>query len=472
MVASVSAVISNAPPDSAQVEAALRIIAELPQAAHIKPETARAWLEAVSAREPERLRWHALRARGIGGSEMCAVMDAMEGRYHPFTSGEDVARQKLLLAPPEDPTPDTRRGVFMEGPLRDMVRPLMLKEFRAKPADDVIEAIAEIETGGDRRNPWQVGNPDDIFRLPNGQLIMMDYKAPRPDVLAGYAVFGKPRDYIVQLHHYTMLAMERGFEISKLILTSLDYNRWCPAMQEIPLDTGLIQRIEATGTRFWNEHVLKGVVPAPVEAPIGKAGEIPRHVLEEIHEIGRTLCLANASYRQARDRSTALSAVIGNDVFLGQAAVAIDHIDLLVSSEVDESRVKRVFELWGEKIDDYRLPAEPNVGRMEARLAQLGEKLADFYDAGALDADRVRERLRRGREKPEKYMHESVEVKLTPLRRGERADMLFAVRDQAQEVIETFSKQPNPDPVEVAENAKRKRAEWKAQQNGGGAFRR
>lgn len=455
---------SSAPPARDQVDAALRIVAELPQASHIDPMVARGWLEAVAKREPERLRWHALRARGIGGSEMGAVLDAMEGRYHPFTPGDLVARQKLLLSPPDEPSDDTRRGVFMEGPLRDMFRPQMLRQYGARPADDVLERIAEIEVGPQRRNPWQVGNPDDAFWMPDGSLVMADYKAPRPDVLAGYAVFGKPQDYVVQLHHYSMLAQEIGFDPKKLILVSLDYNKWQPAPHEIAFDPTLCARITAAGNRFWSEYVLKGLVPTPVEAPVGVAGDIPEPVLAQIRKIGRMQGIANAAYKKARDAASTLSAVLGREVFLGKPAIAIDHLDVIVKSEVDEPRLATRLQVWGETLDQYRQPKAPNVGRMEARLVQLGEKLVDYYDAGDIDAARVSERLRKGRENPAQYIRETVDVKLTPVRRGERAELLFAVRDQADKVIDAFAQQANPSPEEVAAFTKRSRDEWRRSQ--------
>jgi hypothetical protein len=454
----------------------MRVIGELPQSAHIDPDAARRWVEAVYQLEPERARWHALRARGIGGSEMGAVLCAMTEKYHPFTPGDKVARQKLLIDPPEEPTGDTRRGTFLEDPLRDMYRPIMLKQYGARPADDVLDAIREIDVSPDRLNPWQVGNPDDAFWLPTGELIMADYKAPRPDVLEGYKTFGKPFDYIVQLHHYTMLAIEKGFTPAKLILVSLDINKWAPAPQEISFDRDLCRQIEQAGTRFWNEFIMKGVIPEPVSRPVEEARNIPPEVMDQIRRAGRAMALGNTGYRISRRIGEMITAVSGSHFSLDAPVVKVDHLELISTPVVDENKLESQLKLWGEKLDDYRIAGALDPVLMEKRLVEMGEDLDQFRAPGEIDAHKVKERLRKARIDPLRFVRENIVVKLTPSRRGPEADSLFAVRDEAEKVTEEFVSQPDPTPEQVKEFKQRSLREWRERKNaeeaamrGGGA---
>lgn len=445
---------ADTPHEDPAIEQALIEISKLPQAGHIKREDAAAWLEQVKAREPDRLAWHVRRLRGIGGSEIGAIVVAFRNEYHPFTQAADIIRGKLMIDAPEGPNGDTARGVALEEPLRDLFRPWMKKHYNAVPADDVLAAVQEVKS---RSNPWQVGNPDDAFWLPGKKLLMTDYKCPRPDVLAGYEVFGKPFDYICQLHHYTMLAIEAGFgeHIDELCLCSLDSDKWSPAPHFLKYDPALAEEISKAGAHYWNNFVLKGLVPDLIDKPT-QTTEDP--VLREmVLKAGRTLAMANNGYRRTAEMQELISSYVGDRFFLGKPSIAVDFVDLMPDRTVDQDRLKRRLSLWGEKIEDYMMPDEPDPALMEAELKRLGIDPTKFYTKSKkFDIDKIQARLRAGREDAGRYIRESVKVKLTPLRKGPRGEQFIELREEALAVIDEFSgavARPAADPLAAVDRA-------------------
>jgi hypothetical protein len=424
----------------AQREEVLRVLSELPQARVIVPSDAAKWIDRVFEVEPSRARWHALRARGIGGSEMGAVVSAMRGEFHPFTSGEKIARQKLLMEAPEPPSGDTERGVFTEDINREKTRALMAERYGARPADDLLEAIAEIETGGDRPNPWQVGNPDDMFYMPNGELMVLDYKCPKPGKIKEYEHFGISSDYVVQLHHYSMLAREKGADPRRLMLASFDCGTWAPVLHEIPFSEALIEEIGRAGNRFWNDFILAGKVPASVEKPVVSGEALPEDIVETVRRASMVMSVASAAYKESRDLQELLSSRIGDGLYLDAPSMSIGHADVIAQPKVDEAKVKRLFELWGEDLEQYRMMADPDIDKMTKRLIQIGDNVKDYYQTGDLDPAAISERLKKARRNPGDFIVQSVTVKLTKERRGPRGKEFVAIREKAIEAIDVFAK--------------------------------
>lgn len=419
------------------VEQAMAEVAKLPQARFIKPEDIRAWILKVQEQEPARLAWHVRRLRGIGGSEIGAIVTARRGDYHPFTQASDVIRGKLMIDAPQGPTGDTARGVALEDPLRDLFRPWMKKHYNAEPADDVLQAVMNVVS---KKNPWQVGNPDDAFWLPGKKLVMVDYKCPRPDVLAGYEVFGKPFDYICQLHHYTMLAIEAGYGdcIDQLCLTSLDSDKWEPAPYFLKFDQAIADEITEAGTHYWNTYVLQGRVPDIIEKPVSTVDDAT--LTEMVNKAGRILAISNNGYKQVKEVEELIMSYLGQNFFLGKPSVAIGCVDLLNDEIVDETRLASKLKLWGEPLDKYRLPDAPDPELMEKKLVELGINPKDFYTPSKkFDIPKIKARLKAAREDPGRYVREHVKVKLTPLRKGARGEQFIALRSEAAEHIKTFA---------------------------------
>lgn len=236
--------------------------------------------------------WHAKRCAGFGGSDMGALVSAMQGyRSSYFSSDQQLVREKLLLRFPEPDTRHTRRGKLLEEVAR---RAYLLKsgavidgETKAKLA-----AIAPPQN-----HPWLIGNEDDVV-LHNGRRLVVDYKVP--DTAGVIKETSTEFDHIIQLSHYSLKGKLAGVEYDGGALVVLDLNSsvasaWCdrlddgvddeqidalaklvvsvdkPGMQILtrPLTfrDDVYQAIFDAGDYYWKEHVLKGLVPESNREP-------------------------------------------------------------------------------------------------------------------------------------------------------------------------------------------------------------
>ena len=438
----------NPTTEAKAVQFALANLPSLPQGALIDRENAITWSKAVWAREPQRFVWHFRRLRGIGGSEMGPVVSWFRNEYHPFTQAADIVRGKLMINPPGEPSGDTRRGVATEDMNRDLFREYMAKEHGAVPADDVLDAVHNVIS---TRNPWQVGNPDDAFWMPMegmspgvrssaalGTLVMVDYKHPRQDAFLDYVIFGKPFDYVVQLHHYSMLAQDAGLDPKRLMLVSMNSDEWRPIPSELSFDNDLCDEISRAGNALWDDYVLKGLVPESLEKPCLDPKRMPQDIVELARQAARALAMANVGYQAAREFSKVISSRINERFFSGNASISFDHVDILCDGEVDEKRLASRLALWGEDIADYRAGGKYDEVAMERKLRALGVDTSQYVKFPKFDVTKLRQRLVAGGEDVSRYIRETAQVKLTPLRKGPRADRFFDVKNEAAAALQSF----------------------------------
>lgn len=249
---------SNGQPNSelnsgigAAVHAALRA---LPQAPHLNAKSVARWLEDVAAREPERLEWHVRRLRGFGGSEIGVFIGEANGVNNFFKSSEDIIREKLMMMSPSQPTPDTLRGVHMES----LIAQEFLSSYGATRDHEGLEVLAKAEP--DARHPWLIGNPDDLVLIGGGRYLV-DYKCPNSNNIAKFRLLGAPLDYVCQLHHYRLIAARNGIQIDGLILAPFNTDKWRVEAQHVDYLPELDTEIIRVGDHFWNEYVLRGIVP-------------------------------------------------------------------------------------------------------------------------------------------------------------------------------------------------------------------
>jgi putative phage-type endonuclease len=96
--------------------------------------------------EPGSPPWHAARARGIGGSEIAAVLG-----LSPFESRFSLWHRKKGLAAPTAQNDVMYWGTRLEAVIRD--------EFTLRHADD-LPAVRTVGTWRHVERPWQIANPD------------------------------------------------------------------------------------------------------------------------------------------------------------------------------------------------------------------------------------------------------------------------------------------------------------------------
>lgn len=254
---------------------------KLPQQGVIEQKDAQKWLENILKWHKPRAAWHAERLRGIGGSEMGAVVRGMMGlRETGFSTYERVAEHKLLKRLPDFETSHMRRGTALEELAELTFR------YRHKAIRD-LESMRKIESGTTVKGmEWLVGNPDDVVLMSGGRYLI-DYKIP--SAVDDSVDF----DYEVQLNHYALGAEFKGVKLDGMLLVKLDLAPEIaaalveriddmksedvhelaetiarvnlPGMRILPIpvspSTHLRQQILECGSQFWNDYILAGKVP-------------------------------------------------------------------------------------------------------------------------------------------------------------------------------------------------------------------
>lgn len=254
----------------------------LPQREVVEQEDAQKWLENILKWHKPRAVWHANRLRGIGGSEMGAVVRGVQGLNETgFSTFERVAEHKLMKRLPDFETYHMKRGTVLE-------RLAQLAFCYRQNAVSDVESIKNIEKGSSVKGlEWLVGNPDDVVFLSSGGRWLVDYKVP--SVVDDSVDF----DYEVQLNHYSINAELKGIKLDGMLLVKLDLAPEIaaalvervedmrsdelhdlaktiakvnlPGMRVLPIvvppNPTLRQQILESGNQFWNDYVLKGIVP-------------------------------------------------------------------------------------------------------------------------------------------------------------------------------------------------------------------
>lgn len=232
----------------------------LPQYPYIDQRRVPLWVDRVMSIDPERIEWHVRRLSGFGGSEIGVLIGALRGYFHPHSSATALVAQKLLHSLPEEPNGHMLRGQLLEDFARDMYRRQILEIYpQAKPRDDIIADLGKFR---DAERPWIIGTPDEVMELEPGKIWIIDYKCPTPDALAEYGVSGVPFYYAAQLHHYRHIAEKMGYEIDGMQLASLDYVKFRMDLRDVPYDPVLAEECIFAGDHFWNNYLLKGLIPS------------------------------------------------------------------------------------------------------------------------------------------------------------------------------------------------------------------
>lgn len=288
------------------------ILLSLPQIGVIAHEDAERWISGIQRWHKERASWHAKRLRGIGGSEIGAVIRGLNGLKEPgFGTLSRVVESKLMKRLPDRQTFHMHRGTVLE----HLARLAFLYRYSAEQdhaALRAMDAVQKVRPGYE----WLVGNPDDLVTL-SGKRLLNDYKVPSSyDDLIEH-------DYDAQLHHYALNAQMKGIKVDGLLLTKLDLAPEIAVslVERVPTMTGaeldeLARSIARTnvpgfrvvahvveqrremqldildcGAHCWNEMVLKGAVP-----DMGKAAklELDDEILLDVARLQQQYAMAKA----------------------------------------------------------------------------------------------------------------------------------------------------------------------------------
>lgn len=200
-----------------------------------------------------RSEWLELRRSGIGGSDMPSILGICPFGGTPY----GVWQAKVYGAHDTEPTPDMRRGNFLEPIIRDLYREHTGYEVRTPPLQrhrTETWAIASLD-GLVMPGPGENGIP-----RPPG---ILEIKAPRAGKFHALEDEGVPADYQVQVQHYMGVT---GLAWADFCAWNADAFRLL--IVRIARDDELIRLMWDVARKFWERHVLTGIPPEGRVAPV------------------------------------------------------------------------------------------------------------------------------------------------------------------------------------------------------------
>lgn len=292
------------------------IIRALPQREHLTSENIESWIAKTSEIDDHGPVWHARRLRGIGSSEIGVCVMSARGEHTPFGGAREMVMSKLMMLAPDAGTSHTKRGNEME----DFIRQKFHREYGTKSETEMMNRMMNTVVNA---TPWMVGNPDDLCFI-NGQLYLIDYKAPSSDVMQEAREAGGVKfEYVCQLHHLHEIGRYAGLPIVGKLLCSFDYDNYELDVREVEHDQALLDEMRAVGDELWNEFVCKGQLPAiPLPEYIE---DVSPEDLQVISELAETAAIADGIAKNAALKATQSKAAI---------------LELTKKYRIGESRIK------------------------------------------------------------------------------------------------------------------------------------
>lgn len=195
----------------------------------------------VGAFETGSPEWHAARAKGLGGSEIAAVLGLSQ-----YESRFSLWHRKAGLVGPQDLNGEMEWGNRLE--------PLLLSKFQEN--HHWITMLVTHKTWANAERPWQIANPDAVMRDITGTGCVWEAKTARYD--DGWGIPGSdeiPPGYLAQVRWYLdTFGFHRAF-ISVLIAGS-DYREY--EVTADPTDAELMR----TEARKFLDDVAAGKRPS------------------------------------------------------------------------------------------------------------------------------------------------------------------------------------------------------------------
>lgn len=232
-------------------------IRRLPQFPYINKDSMTEWLDAVEAREPDRMEWHIRRLGGLGGTDLGEIVTHVRGGFG-FRSLDTVVAEKMMAIPPAASNEKMRRGVELESTVRRMFH----EQTGAIVRDDLINACmrdVEGEFGFIR------SNPDDVVEIPGCGIYLPDYKCPdepHSEISINYQTQLQVYDYKLlsalmgRFPDVSELPEIRGdrpaLSVDAIVLVSLDYKNWRASPLQIEYDIGITSDALVSGKKVWD----------------------------------------------------------------------------------------------------------------------------------------------------------------------------------------------------------------------------
>lgn len=187
--------------------------------------------------------WHEARMKGIGGSDVAAIMGL--SRYKsPYTVW---AEKRGLFAEDISGKASVRWGNILE--------PVVREHFAAAHPEFEVNATGAMFVSTDR--PWAFANLDGVINDQDGNEYVLEIKTASERMSKDWED-GVPLYYLTQVTHYMSVTGMAGAYVAVLIGGS-DYREYF-----IPRDEDDVKAVDDTVDAFWHLHVESDVPPGIV----------------------------------------------------------------------------------------------------------------------------------------------------------------------------------------------------------------
>lgn len=314
--------------------------------------------------------WHVRRASGIGGSEIGTIVKNHRGETGNFTSATNLAREKLLKMAPMRSTEEMARGIRAE----PWIQKIYHQDTGARTDTPTLDLLRGFRW---ENRPFLIGTPDDIVFLSDGKRRITDYKAPSADVCAEYDRNGVSFDYVCQVHHYGAIAWAAGRKVTDMEIATLDPRSFRVVRHPVSFDEALIGEIMKAGRDFWDEHVMKGLIPEDI-AP-DKLDVADASVREMTAEMTMLKMTADEIAKRQNDLSERISLIASEWHALAEGRIDIGFAAFDRSRTFDEDTLVSLADASGIETEDFY---EEKKDLDPKRAAEILEDLYDALEAG------------------------------------------------------------------------------------------
>ena len=211
-------------------------------------------VETLPAPDNGRDAWLKLRKKGIGGSDVGAIMGV-----DPYRTARDVYYDKVSEGTEQQDSPHMKRGRALES--------LIMKEYMQRHPEDT---LLPAQFAQHPQHPWMIGTPDAYIASPHhtGEKGVLEVKCPAKHAFEKIKWYGIPNHYYLQMQHYLAIT---GLSWGLFVVFNAD--AWEMITIEVEAWTGSeMQTLIDLEAHFWNTHVVPQAPPTETKERV----ELPK----------------------------------------------------------------------------------------------------------------------------------------------------------------------------------------------------
>ncbi len=284
-----------------------------------------------------------------------------------------------------------------------------------------------------------------MLRNPSGGITIIDFKAPKPDILEDYAENGISIDYVAQLHHIRSIAVDRGMQVNGMMNVFFDYegrlgatmpekmeNAFNAVAIRVHYDPDLEATLIAAGEQYWNEYVMQGRVPDYAKKPKFSAGALTQEIINASRRATKAKMIADSFKKIADQEQDRIKEYVEDLGQLGDARVYFSGLELSASTQFD---LEAVTEKFGAMSGPIEAVTEPGGIDTEALVAQLradGYDLSKFERRSAPDPAKMVSWMDAQGIDTTRMVRETMKMKMPTVKSGRVFDAMKEIKSQIE----------------------------------------